>query len=567
MARAQHAADPPVAADDDAVHPGRAAAAPCPDRAPAAQFSCSPSGTVMTAGTELARLTGRPLGALSGVPAHELLHPSSSELLRYVLRTARGGAASGAATFRLRHADGSPVDLPTCWSVLAGASPDSTQLVFVRAGGTVADLTFGPRARYRPRAAAPPDGADQSPDRGRVHAFEGTPDEDLEHRYELATDLRAALVDEAVRLEYQPIVDLRSGAVVGLEALARWTHPEHGPVAPGDFVTVAELSGLAPDLDRWVLRRALHDAARLRRERVVPEDAHVAVNLSAASLTDATLLDDLVRWIEESGLPPTRLVLEITETAIMRNTDVAVSLLRSLRARGVRVAMDDFGTGYSSLAYLRDLPISALKIDRSFVADIAEQRDALAIVAWIVDLARAVGVAVVAEGVETTEQVALLQGLGCVTAQGWVWGPAVSVDALLGRCTSTRLLTTTAAPVAPPRTTTRDAGVSSSVHRLLELHRNGASAATIAATLNAERLCTPTGVRWHGAGVARVLAHQIRRCGGALDPTPGQRRLAGRRKWAARPLSLTVADHRWADVRPGRGAGSPAPTGASTTCD
>ena len=520
MARAQHAADAPVAADEDAAHPGTATTAPGPDRAPAALFSCSPSGTVLTAGTELARLTGRPLGALSGVPAHELLNPSSSDLLRYVLRTARGGAASGAATFRLRHADGSSVDLPTCWSVLGGASPDATQLVFVRADGTVAGPTHGSWLR------------------GRVHVFERTPDQDLKHRYELATDLRTALADQAVHLEYQPIVDLRSGAVVGLEALARWTHPEHGPVAPSSFVTVAELSGLAPELDRRVLRRALHDAARLRRERVVPEDAYVAVNLSAASLTDATLLDDLVRWTEESDLPPTRLVLEITETAIMQNTDVAVSLLRGLRDRGVRVAMDDFDTGYSSLAYLRDLPISALKIDRSFVADIAEQRDALAIVAWIVDLARAVGVAVVAEGVETTEQVALLQELGCVTAQGWAWGPAVSVDALLGRRTWTRPLTTTAAPATATRTTGRDAGVSSSVQRLLELHRNGASATTIAATLNAERLCTPTGVRWHGAGVARVLAHQIRRCAGRLpDAAAGPRRPAWRRESAGRAPS------------------------------
>jgi EAL domain-containing protein (putative c-di-GMP-specific phosphodiesterase class I) len=488
---------------------------------------------VLTAGTELARLTGRPLGALSGLPAHELLHPSSSDLLRYVLRTARGGAASGTATFRLRHADGSSADLPTCWSVLAGASPDATQLVFVGADGTVADLTYGPRLR----AAAPPDAAGHLPDRGRVHVFERTPDEDLEHRYELATDLRAALADEAVHLEYQPIVDLRSGAVAGLEALARWTHPEHGPVAPGSFVSVAELSGLAPELDRRVLRRALHDAARLRRERVVPEDAYVAVNLSAASLTDATLLDDLVRWTEETGLPPTRLVLEITETAIMQNTDVAVSLLRGLRDRGVRVAMDDFGTGYSSLAYLRDLPISALKIDRSFIADIAEQRDALAIVGWIVDLARAVGVAVVAEGVETPEQVALLQGLGCVTAQGWLWGPAVPVSTLLGRRTWARPLPTTTAPVAATRTTGRDAGVSSSVQRLLELHRDGASATTIAATLNAERLSTPTGVRWQGASVARVLAHQIRRCAGLPDAAAGPRRLTWRRESAGQAPS------------------------------
>jgi PAS domain-containing protein len=148
VARAQHGLDAPVAADE-------ATAAPRSAPAPAALFTCSLSGTVQTAGAALTRLTGRPLGELSGVPAHELLHPFSHDLLQYVLRTARDGAASGSATLRLEHADGSRIDVPTSWSVLAGGRADSTQLVFVRAGATVADLTFGPRARARLRAAAP----------------------------------------------------------------------------------------------------------------------------------------------------------------------------------------------------------------------------------------------------------------------------------------------------------------------------------------------------------------------------------------------------------------------------
>jgi diguanylate cyclase (GGDEF)-like protein len=680
VARTQHGAEAPVAAEDDAGHPHTAAVAcdgtatgvPGAGRPPTALLSCSLSGTVLTAGAALARLSGRPVGEVSGVPLHELLHPSSHTLLQYVLRVARGGAGSGSATLRLRRADGLLVDVPTSWSVLAGASADATQLVFVRADGAVADLTYGPRVRPQLRAAAPPDGPRPRPDRpqlldrlacalgraegstavlvvdldhfrmvnasrghdvgdrllagvgarlraavpghqavarcgddefavvcedtdehqahalarrlldavaepfrvdgatvhltasigvavapaepavpatdllrhadtavhagksagrGRVHVFQHTLDEDVEHRYALATDLRAALADGAVHLEYQPIVDLRSGAVVGLEALARWTHPERGPVSPSSFVTVAELSGLAPELDRWVLRRALQDMARLRRAGVVPRNAYLAVNLSAASLTGTPLLDDLVSWTAASGLPATQLVLEITETAIMQDTEVAVGLLRDLREHGFRVAMDDFGTGYSSLAHLRDLPVSALKIDRSFVADITEQRNALAIVAWIVDLARAVGVAVVAEGVETAEQVALLQGLGCVTAQGWFWGPAVPVTALLGERTLTGPQAMTAVRTAQARTAKRDAGVSQSLQRLLELHQNGASATTIATTLNAERLCTPTGVGWHGASVARVLAHRIRRCAGPPDAVANPRRPAWRLAW------------------------------------
>jgi diguanylate cyclase (GGDEF)-like protein/PAS domain S-box-containing protein len=274
--------------------------------------------------------------------------------------------------------------------------------------------------------------AAKSGGRGRMQDFDQTLGADVEHRYALSADLRAALADGELCLEYQPIVDLRWGVVVGVEALARWTHPDHGPVPPSDFVTVAELTGLAPELDRWVIQQALQDMAALRDAGVVPDDAYVAVNLSACNLTDSFVIEDLLTWTETSGMPATQVVLEITETAIVQNTDVAIRLLRRLRDEGFRVAMDDFGTGYSSLAHLRDLPISALKIDRSFIGDITEQPESLAIVASIVDLARAVGVAVIAEGVETAEQAALLEGLGCVTAQGWLWSPAVPVAALLG---------------------------------------------------------------------------------------------------------------------------------------
>jgi EAL domain-containing protein (putative c-di-GMP-specific phosphodiesterase class I) len=373
--------------------------------------------------------------------------------------------------------------------------------------------------------------AAKSAGRGRVHVFEQTLGEDVEHRYTLSADLRTALADEALHLEYQPVVDLRTGIVVGMEALARWTHHERGPVPPSSFVTVAELTGLAPELDRWVLERAVHDMAALREAGVVPADAYVAVNLSAASLTDTFVFDDLVGWTAAAGLPATQVVLEITETAIMQNTDVAVRLLRRLREQGFRVAMDDFGTGYSSLAYLRDLPISALKIDRSFVADITDQPDALAIVTSIVELARAVGVAVVAEGVETPQQGALLRRLGVVTAQGWLWSTAVPVSALLSGREWLSPLATVIAPSARARASrrrTRDAGVADGLRRLLELHQYGAPLATIAAALNAEGFRTPAGVRWQPSSVARVIAHQIRRFAGPPDASPTVRRGVGR---------------------------------------
>ena len=362
--------------------------------------------------------------------------------------------------------------------------------------------------------------------RGRVHVYDETLGEDEADRYALAAALPAALAGETLHVEYQPVVDLRTGAVVGVEALARWTHPQLGVVPPSSFVGVAEMTGVAPELDHWVVQKALQDMARLRGAGAVPPDAYLAVNLSATNLTDPYLFDHLVTWTERSGLPADLLVLEITETAIMDDPRLAARLLRRAREHGYRVAMDDFGTGYSSLAHLRDLPISAMKIDRSFVADIGRQPDALVIVAWIIDLARALGVAVVAEGVETEEQAALLRGLGCRTAQGWLWGPAVPATALLGGRESMT------SPVqgqedARPRTTVRgrrDVSDAHGVERLLELHRGGASIDTIAAALDAAGFRTPAGRRWRRASVARVISERIRRSAATPDAGPEARR-------------------------------------------
>jgi EAL domain-containing protein (putative c-di-GMP-specific phosphodiesterase class I) len=284
---------------------------------------------------------------------------------------------------------------------------------------------------------------------------------------------------------------------------------------------------MAPELDRWVIKQAVQDMARLRDAGAVPADAYVAVNLSAANLTDPYLFDHLVTWTERSGLPAGLLVLEITETAIMHDPQLATRLLHRLREHGYRVAMDDFGTGYSSLAHLRDLPISALKIDRSFVADIGEQPDALAIVAWIIDLAGAVEVAVVAEGVETPQQAALLRGLGCPTAQGWLWGPAVPVTELLSGREWMSPLRRGREAVARPRTARRgrrDVIDAHGIERLLELHRGGVSIDTIAAALDAGGFRTPAGRRWRPPNVARVISERIRRSAGTPDDCPEARR-------------------------------------------
>jgi diguanylate cyclase (GGDEF)-like protein len=379
--------------------------------------------------------------------------------------------------------DGAPVHITTSIGVAAapaGAAVSATDLL--RHADTAAHLG-------------------KSNGRGRVHVYEQAVGDDVADRYALAAELPAALAGNELHLEYQPIVDLRSGSIVGVEGLARWIHPQRGPVSPGSFVAVAELSGVAADLDRWAIRQALRDTARLREAGVVPPDAHLAVNVSAVNLTDGAFFADLLGWAESSGLPAGQLVLEITETAIMQDTARAARLLRDLREQGFRVAMDDFGTGYSSLAHLRDLPISALKIDRSFVTDIEDQREALAIVGWVIDLARALGVAVVAEGVETTEQATLLGELGCATAQGWLWGPAVPMEDLLSGRAWTNPLATVPRTSARPRTTS-------------PWKRDGTDPRGAGGTR------APAGRRRRPTSGARIVSERIRRSTGTPDDRP-----------------------------------------------
>jgi diguanylate cyclase (GGDEF)-like protein/PAS domain S-box-containing protein len=288
--------------------------------------------------------------------------------------------------------------------------------VAVSGGGPAADLVRqAETAMYAAKKAG----------RRRVAVFNRALAEHAHERYSLSGQLRVALAADALTMHYQPVVDLRSGRVTGVEALARWNHPELGWVPPDRFVAVAEETGLAPELDRWALRRAISEAGAMRADGTLPADAYVAVNLSAGNLTDVALEALVASSALEAGLAPQDVVLEITEGAVMANPDVAIALLGRLRQRGFRVALDDFGTGYSSMAYLRRLPLTTLKIDRSFVAEIVDDPEALAIVTSIVQLAHATGVDVVAEGVETPGHAALLRGLGCGAAQGWLWSPAV----------------------------------------------------------------------------------------------------------------------------------------------
>ena len=235
-------------------------------------------------------------------------------------------------------------------------------------------------------------------------------------RLALESELRRALAKEELVLHYQPIVEAASGKPAGHEALVRWQHPERGLVAPGEFIPLAEETGLILRIGEWVLREACRWAMRGTRK-----GRPVAVNLSPRQFNDPRLADHVARALKDSGLPPRMLELEITESTAMQQTDATLAALQGLKALGVSIAIDDFGTGYSSLAYLRRFPVDRLKIDRTFVADIGVD-DPSAIVPAIIALAHALGLRVVAEGVETEAQRRFLESCGCDYLQGFLLG-------------------------------------------------------------------------------------------------------------------------------------------------
>ena len=253
-------------------------------------------------------------------------------------------------------------------------------------------------------------------------------------RLELDASLRAALDRGEFHLLYQPKLDVASGRIDSVEALVRWTHPVRGLVSPADFIPLAEANGMIEELGRWVLRTACIDAARWNR---AGHALSVAVNLSPVQFRDPDLLQVVVGVLEQTGLDANQLELEVTEGAVMENSAVTIATLNALRDHGVRIALDDFGTGYSSLSYLTRLPISNLKIDRSFVSGMLEGAENFAIVRAVLAMAHSLGMQVTAEGVETLWQARALKALTCDSLQGYYFSrpvPAEAIVALLGRC-------------------------------------------------------------------------------------------------------------------------------------
>lgn len=293
-------------------------------------------------------------------------------------------------------------------------------------------------------AAAPSDGEDadellkkadmalyraKGDGRGAFHFFERAMDEQLQARRALELDLRRALQAGEFELFYQPLYNLGDERVTGCEALLRWRHPDRGMVSPADFIPLAEEIGLIVPLGEWVLRAACAEAAKW------PDYVRLAVNLSPAQFRDRGLVRTVVSALAMSGLPAQRLELEITESVLLQDSAANMTMLHDLKALGVRISMDDFGTGYSSLSYLRSFPFDKIKIDQTFVRDILDDSDAMAIIKAVLDLGASMGIVTTAEGVETLEQLNALRGQGCAEIQGYFISrpaPASEIARLLG---------------------------------------------------------------------------------------------------------------------------------------
>jgi EAL domain-containing protein (putative c-di-GMP-specific phosphodiesterase class I) len=268
-------------------------------------------------------------------------------------------------------------------------------------------------AMYRAKAAG----------RGGFERYDPEMHTELVQRVQLESDLRRALEAGELFLQYQPTFDLGSGQIVGAEALARWNHPARGLVQPTEFIPLAEASGLIRPLGAWVLREACRQAAEWQRSSPPREKPlTLNINLSGRQLQFPEVVDDVARALEESGLPPSSLVLEMTESVLMDDNEDVLTILRRIKALGARLAIDDFGTGYSSLSYLHRFPVDMLKIDRSFVERLSHASDNAELARTIVRLGQSLQLVTVAEGVEDSAQFLALRRMGCDVGQGFYFG-------------------------------------------------------------------------------------------------------------------------------------------------
>jgi EAL domain-containing protein (putative c-di-GMP-specific phosphodiesterase class I) len=266
----------------------------------------------------------------------------------------------------------------------------------------------------------------KSDGRGTYRMFDPEMDAIVQARRGLERDMRTALVQDGFRLFYQPLVNLQTKKVTTFEALMRWQHPVRGTVPPSIFIPVAEEMGLIVQLGEWALRQACAEAIKW------PDGICVSVNLSPLQFSKGNLVSTVMSALASSGLPASRLELEITESVLLEKSERNISVLNQLRHLGVRISMDDFGTGYSSIGYLRSFPFDKIKIDQSFVKDVLVDEGSLAIVRAIAGLGVSFGMTTTAEGVETEEQMRCLNLEGCIEVQGYLFSKPVPANEIAG---------------------------------------------------------------------------------------------------------------------------------------
>jgi len=349
-------------------------------------------------------------------------HPIGDELLKVVAERLRGCTRAPDTIARLGGDEFAIVmtgmNDPADAAALAKRIRESiTRPYYIDGHQILADISIG--ISVAPVDAVEPDPLLKNADmalygakadgRGTYRFFEPEMDARMKARRELDMDLRRALVKDEFELYYQPLVNLQDNRITAFEALLRWNHPVRGLISPADFIPIAEETGLIIPLGEWVLRRACRETANW------PADIKVAVNLSPSQLKSRNLTEVVMNALETSGMPANRLQLEITETVLMQNTFNTLATLQKLRALGVQIALDDFGTGYSSLSYLRSFPFDKIKIDRSFIQDLSNGTEPLAIVHAVAGLAKSLNMISTAEGVETKQQLETLQSVGCVS--------------------------------------------------------------------------------------------------------------------------------------------------------
>ncbi len=266
--------------------------------------------------------------------------------------------------------------------------------------------------------------------KARIEIFEEHMHASFIDRLQLEADLRMALDRQELRLHYQPVIDMTSNRLTGFEALVRWVHPTRGVILPLEFIPLAEESGLIMEIGEWILREACNQLAAWQKKYTASPSLKMSINISGRQFSNPALFDQIIQIIENVDIEPSSLIIEITESIIMENADLALATLRKLREMGFQLHIDDFGTGYSSLGYINVFPVTALKIDRSFIAKMADSEESLEIIKAIIALAKNLNFEVIAEGLEKIEQVSQMKDLNCNYAQGFYFSKPMDPEGI-----------------------------------------------------------------------------------------------------------------------------------------